>query len=113
MTVLESKGNLTKAEQYYMTLAPDIQKMTSVKGQVLDVDLWCRFTDIREDTGEEIELLSIMTPEHEVYATNSKTFIEAFMQIVDVFGTDGFNRIKVGTGSSKAGREFITAIYVE
>lgn len=113
MTVLESKGNLTTAERYYLTVAPNIQKMTTVKEQVLDVDKWCRFTDVKEDTGEETELLSIMTPEHEVYATNSRTFIEAFMQIVDIFGTDGFNRIKVGAGESKAGREFITAIYVE
>lgn len=113
MTVLESKGNLTSAEQYYLTLAPNIQKMSTVKGQTLDVYLWCIYTDVNDKTGEEFELVSIMTPEHEVYATNSKTFVQTFREIVEVFGTDGFNKITVGVGTSNAGREFITAIYAE
>ena len=113
MTVLESKGNLTAAEQYYLTAAPNIQKMSTVKGQTLDIDKWCIYTDVNERTGEEIELVSVMTPEHEVYATNSKTFIQTFRKIVEIFGTDGFNRITVGSGMSKAGREFVTAIYAE
>ena len=113
MTILESKGNLTAAEQYYLTVAPDIQKMSTVKGNTLDVDNWCIYTDVNDKTSEEFELVSIMTPEHEVYATNSKTFVQTFRQIVEIFGTDGFNRIKVGFGMSKAGREFITAIYAE
>lgn len=112
MTVLESKGNLTAAEQYYLTVAPNIQKMSAVKGQTLDVDKWCIYTDVNK-TGEEVELVSIMTPEREVFATNSKTFVKSFRQIVEIFGTDGFNRITVGSGMSKAGREFVTAIYAE
>lgn len=113
MRVLESKGNLTAAEQYYLTVAPNIQKMSAVKGQTLDVDKWCIYTAVNDKTGEEFELVSIMTPEHEVYATNSKTFVQTFRQIVEIFGTDGFNRITVGSGMSKAGREFVTAIYAE
>lgn len=113
MTVLESKGNLTAAEQYYLTAAPNIQKMSMVKGQTLDVDKWCIYTDVNDKTGEELELVSIMTPEHEAYATNSKTFLQSFRKIVEIFGTEGFNRITVGCGTSKAGREFITAIYAE
>ena len=113
MTILESKGNLTAAEQYYLTVAPNIQKMSTVKGQTLDVDKWCIYIDVNNKTGEELELLSIMTPEHEVYATNSKTFIQSFRQIVEIFGTDGFNRITVESGTSKAGREFLTALYAE
>lgn len=113
MTVLESNGNLTAAEQYYLTAAPNIQKMRTVKGQTLDVDKWCIYTDVNENTGEEFVLVSIMTPEREVFATNSKTFVQTFRQIVEIFGTDGFNRITVGSGMSKAGREFVTAIYAE
>ena len=113
MKILESNGNLTAAEQYYLTVAPNIQKMSSVKGQTLDVDKWCIYTDVNDKTGEEFELVSIMTPEREVFATNSKTFVQTFRQIVEIFGTDGFNRITVGTGISKAGRDFVTAIYAE
>ena len=113
MKVLESKGNLTAEEQYYLTVAPNIQKMSTVRGQTLDVDKWCIYTVVNAKTGEEIELVSIMTTEGEVFATNSKTFIQTFRKIVEIFGTDGFNRITVGTGTSKAGREFVTAIYSE
>lgn len=113
MTIIESKGNLTAAEQYFLTAAPNIQKMSLLKGQTIDVDKWCIYTDTNNKTGEEFELVSIMTPEHEVYATNSKTFVQTFRQIVEIFGSDGFNRITVGSGESKAGREFITAIYAE
>ena len=113
MTIIESKGNLTAAEQYFLTAAPDIQKMSSVKGQVIDVDKWCIYTDVNNKTGEEFELVSIMTPEKEVFVTNSKTFVRSFRQIVEIFGTDGFAKIKVGSGTSKAGREFVTAIYAE
>lgn len=113
MRVLESKGNLSVEEQYYLTLAPNIQKMRTVKGQTLDIDKWCIYTDVNDKTGEEFELVSIMTPDREVFATNSKTFVQTFRQIVEIFGTDGFNRITVGSGMSKAGREFVTAIYAE
>lgn len=113
MTLIETKGNLTAAEKYYLTVAPNIQKMTTVKGQTLEVDTWCIYSDVNDKSGEEMELVSIMTPEGEVYATNSKTFVQSFRQIVEIFGTEGFNRIKVGIGMSKAGREFLTAIYAE
>lgn len=113
MAILESKGNMTAAEQYYMTEAPNIQKMRTVKGQTLDVDKWCIYTDVNDKTGEEFELVSIMTPEREVFATNSKTFVQSFRKIVEIFGTDGFNRITVSSGMSKAGREFVIAIYAE
>lgn len=113
MTILESKGNLTAAEQYYLTVAPNIQKISTLKGQTLDVDKWCIYTNVNEKTGEEFELLSIMTPEREVFATNSKTFIQDFRKIVEIFGTDGINRVTVGSGTSKAGREFVRAIYAE
>ena len=113
MTIIESKGNLTAQEQYYLTVAPNIQKMSTVKGQTLDVDKWCIYTDVNNRTGEESEIVSIMTPEREVFVTNSKTFVQTFRKIVEIFGTDGFNRIMVFSGMSKAGREFLTAIYAE
>ena len=110
MTITESKGELTAQEKYFLTAAPNIKKMRSVANQTIDVDKWCMFMDTNK-AGEENEILSIMTPEREVYATNSRTFIESFYKIVECFGTDGFSRVEICTGTSKAGREFITAVY--
>lgn len=110
MTITESKGELSAQDKYFLTSAPNIKKMRSVSGQIIDVDKWCMFMDTNKD-GEENEILSVMTPEKEVYATNSRTFIESFYKVVECFGTAGFSKIEICTGTSKAGREFITAVY--
>jgi hypothetical protein len=46
------------------------------------------------------------------YATVSKTFIDSFKTVVSCFGTD-FSKIKVNSGRSNKGREFITCEYAK
>jgi len=56
-----------------------------------------------------------MTPESEVFATNSATFQHDFEQICDMItdaGEDGtVFAVEVITGTSKAGRQFFTCSY--
>lgn len=110
MTIKGSNGDLTNQQKYFLTAAPNIKKMKSVAGQTIDVQKWCLFSDEDKD-GTEHDILSIMTPEDEVYATNSRTFLDSFRKIVECFGSDGFSFVKIDTNTSKNGREFITAVY--
>lgn len=113
MKILETKGDLTKKEQYLMTSAPNIRKLSELKNQIVEVSLYCHYLADDGENEEGKPILAIMTPEGEVYATNSRTFIETFQKIIEIFGTEGFSKVLVSTGISRAGREFITAVYAD
>ena len=59
------------------------------------------------------EVLAIMTPDGEIFATNSPTFKEDFFQMQELFQDMGetVHAISVISGISKAGREFISCAY--
>lgn len=109
-----SKQNFTTKELYQMTKSPEIMKMSTAVDTVLDVAEWCLRIDEAPDQEEQARILSILTPENEVYATNSKTFIREFLDIADIFAADGIpvRRVKIASGRSRAGRQFITAVAV-
>lgn len=109
-TINKSRNDMTARERYKLSNSPDIQKMSNIAGETVTVTDWLFFEDVNRD-GESTEILSIAT-DSGVYATNSKTFIEAFFEIVDVLAEDGetVTDITVGTGTSKAGRDYITCI---
>jgi hypothetical protein len=112
MKILKTSGELKTKDKYLLTMSPEVQKMKDAVSQVIEVKNWC----IYEDTNSKEELqtiLAISTPENEVFATNSKTFIDDFQRMIDVFAEDSetVNAIRVTSGTSKAGREFITCVY--
>ena len=108
--IIETSKELTRAEAYQLTLSPAIQKMSEQEGQIIEVSQWCIYSDL-DSNGKEQELLSILTPENEVFATNSQTFSTDFMYMLEFFGEAGVRAIKVISGTSKAGRKFITCAY--
>ena len=59
------------------------------------------------ETGEIKEVIAIATPDGELFATISNTFREEFMDMVNYFGSD-LGAIKVISGTSKAGRKYVT-----
>jgi hypothetical protein len=113
MKILETSGELTTKDKYMLTMAPTVQKMKDQVSQVIEIKNWCIYEDV--NSKEELQtILSIATPEDEIFATNSKTFMDDFHRMNEVFAEDGqkVNSIKVTSGTSKAGREFITCVYV-
>lgn len=115
-----SKDKLSVKERYDLTLSQAAQKLSNQKGQAIDFDLWALYETPDTKTGEVREILSLRTPEGEVYATNSPTFIREFLKIADMIEqakADGekaeFKSVIVMSGTSNAGREFITAVYNE
>ena len=100
----------TKRALYALTMSPKIGRMKDAKGSKLDVSAWVIYEDTDKD-GEARKVLAVCTPEQEVFATNSTTFMDDFLAMVDLFGAGGVDRIEVISGMSKNGREYITCAY--
>lgn len=115
ITIHNTSRELSKKETYKMTLAPAIQKLSLAKGSIIAVDAYCSYGDEKIDpkTGEVVtaEILSIMDKDGTVYATNSGSFQKDFRNICDIMDGEEF-AIEVISGTSKAGREFITCTLV-
>ena len=108
-TLKQYPENMDSKLKYDLMRSPKIQKISLCKGQVLDVEAYV----IREDEtgeGEITEVLSIKTPEGELYATNSKTFVREFKAILEC--CDPPFAIEVIDGVSRAGRHFVTCAWV-
>ena len=101
---------LSKKQLYELTMSPKTQKMKDAKGSVVDVAAWCIYED-EDSNGETRKVLAVLTPEGETLATNSSTFMDDFSKMCDLFGDGGVGRLEVISGTSKAGREFITCAY--
>lgn len=112
MNITRTSKELTAQERYFLTMAPSVQKMKDAISQEIEVAAFCVYEDTNSK-GEEQTILSIVTPENEVFATNSPTFIEDFLKMYDMFTDCGetITKVEVISGESKAGREFITCVY--
>ena len=113
MKIVRSSENLTPKEIYSLTMSPKIQKMKDAIGSRIEVGAWASYEDVNKKTGELQEVLAIMTTDGEIFATNSPTFKEDFFQMLELFGNMGetVHAISVISGTSKAGREFISCAY--
>lgn len=102
---------LSNRQLYDLTMSPKIQKMREQRGSVIQIAAACIYEDADKKTGELHDVLSIATPDGEIFATNSPTFMDDFQAMCDMFGDTGVTAIEVISGTSKAGREFITCAY--
>ena len=115
MRIIESKNeNISVKEKYLMSMNPEIRRMRDAEGMILPVLNWMIYSD-KDKEGNEQTLLSILSEDNVAYATNSRTFIESFDTLRDMFTDRGeeITAIKVIGGQSKAGRHFITCSYAE
>lgn len=115
MKIIETKNeNISVKEKYLMSMNPEIRRMRDAEGMNVPVLNWMLYSDTDKD-GNEQTLLSILSEDNVAYATNSRTFIESFSTLCDMFEDAGeeITAIKVIGGQSKAGRHFITCAYAE
>lgn len=110
MEIIKKTEGLTSADLYNLTKGNDVRKMQDAKGEVLDIAKFVLYTD--EDVkGNEMNVLAVETVDGAKYATNSKTFVRNFTDILAIFTAGGENpptRFKVGSGISKGNREYLT-----
>lgn len=113
MQIINSSPNLSVKEIYALTMNPKTEKMKDHKGERIELSAWAIYQDVNRKSGELHEILAIKTPEGETFATNSPTFMNDFLAMIDLFSSMGESvpAIVVDCGQSKAGREFITCVY--
>ena len=110
ITINNRSREFTSVEEYLMTIAPSIKSMKDVEDNtVIAVDGLLTFTDIKEETGEEVEVLSIITPDKEVFSCQSKTFKRSVEDISNLMKGEPFSIIKI-SGKTKNGRDYINCI---
>lgn len=99
--------DMDRRTSYKIMNSNETFKMSDAEGSVLDVKAWVIYNDTDEKTGEKKKVMSLMTDDGEIFGTISNTFIREFEKIADHFDND-VGSIKVISGTSKAGRTFIT-----
>ena len=101
-----SSKELRKEEAYIMTASNQGTSMKDVPDNAeIQVNIWAFVERTNEDTGEELELLSIFDGQN-VYVTQSKTFLKSFKEISTIMGEEGYKIRKI-SGTTRSGREYI------
>lgn len=106
--IRKSDEEMSKKDIFMMTKNQGIKTVKSLSnGAKINVVHWVEFSDVNADTGEAVDILSMMDENGECYATNSKSFKDMFFDIVDIMEGERFIIEKLG-GKTKAGRDFVT-----
>lgn len=104
----KSDDEMNKKDVFMLTKNQKIRTVKSLEnGAKISVVHWIVFSDVNSATGKEVEILSMMDENGEVFATNSESFKEMFFDIVDIMDGEDFTIEKLG-GITKAGRDFVT-----
>lgn len=110
INIKEMSRDFSEVEQYLMTIAPTIVSMKDVEdGEHITVDGILTFEDVKETTGEEVEVMSVITPEKQVYSCQSATFKRSLNDISNIMKGKPFTVIKM-SGKTKAGRDYINCV---
>lgn len=108
--IIEQSREFNEVEQYLMTIAPAIISAKDVEdGKHITVDGILTFEDVKENTGETVEVMSIITPEKQVYSCQSATFKHSIGDISSIMKGKPFTIIKT-SGKTKAGRDYINCV---
>ena len=110
INIKEMSREFNEVEQYLMTIAPSIVSMKDVEdGEHITVDGILMFEDVKEDSGEVVEVMSIITPEKQVYSCQSATFKRSINDISNIMKGKPYTVIKT-SGKTKANRDYINCV---
>ena len=110
MEIINKTEGLTSADLYALTKGNDVRKMADAKGEILDVLKYVLYRD-EDNKGNEMIVLAVETVDGARYATNSKTFVRNFTDILAIYSAGNETpptRFIVGSGKSKSNREYLT-----
>jgi hypothetical protein len=116
MTIIKSTPDLDSKTKYLLTRAKESMKVSDMAGAIVEIKDYAYFEEprVNESTGEETtrHALTFRDQAGTVYGTNSRTFIDEFLYIVDLFGDNP--RIKIIRGTARrSGREYVTCTIVD
>ena len=110
INIKEMSREFSELEQYLMTIAPAIVSLKDVEdGEHITVDGILIFDDVKEITGEVVEVMSIITPEKKVYSCQSATFKRSINDISNIMKDKQFTVIKT-SGKTKSNRDYINCV---
>lgn len=105
---IKEASNLSRIEEYQLTVNPDITAFKEADGTVIDLGAWCIYET--ETNGEPVTVLAIQDKNTgECYSGMSAYFIESFRHIMNIMNAiDATENIylKIVSGESKKGRKF-------
>lgn len=108
ITITTKSREFTKAEEYLMTIAPNIKSLKDVEDNTsIPVDGWLEY--IEEKDGKVVEIMAILTTDKEVYGFQSATAKRSLKDIDAIMEGGRYNVIKV-SGKTKAGRDYVNFI---
>lgn len=102
------------AEMYRLTKSPEIAKLSTIKGQTLDLERFIVYADYNTE-GDAVVVAAFETVQGELFATNSKTFTNDFLDILTMCEETGAampKQIKVLEKTGKSGRSYIQCVYI-
>lgn len=106
ITINTQSNDFTEVEQYLMTLDRGIKSLKDIEDNTsIPVAGYLTFTDEKEN-GDSVDILSIITPDNEVFSCQSATFKRSFYNIYNIMHGKQFSVIKV-SGTTKVGRPYI------
>lgn len=106
--IINKSRELNNQELYLLTMSPKADSVKNHVGERIDVSAWAVFEDTDKKTGEVHDVLSVLTPDNEVFSSISPTFQSDFLDMAELFHNDF--AFEVVSGKSKAGREFVTCV---
>ena len=113
MNILKTTTN-DKKTVYQLTKSAALQRIQDNEGKDIEVKNFVLYEDVK-NSGEIATVLSIEDASGEMYATNSPTFREAFLDIASICGDDPADmigeKVRITSGTSKAGRKFFTCVW--
>lgn len=106
MNITFKSREFNKVEEYLMTISKDALSVKDIEdGTKIVVAGYLEYQDTNSK-GEEVSIMSIITPEKTVYSTQSSTFKESVRNMVNLMGAEVFTIIKK-SGTTKAGRSYV------
>lgn len=109
MNIIRTNIDTTDKKAVYRLTKSESQRVQDVeRGLSLPVDKWALYTEnkrAKDGTESEQTVLAIVSGGMKI-STISKTFIDSFMECVDLMGDDAFSIVITG-GTSTSGRQFV------
>lgn len=110
INIKKMSREFNEVEQYLMTIAPSIISLKDVEdGEHITVNGILVFEDVKESTGETVEVMSIITPDKKVYSCQSATFKRSINDIANIMKDKPFTVIKT-SGKTKNKRDYINCV---
>ncbi len=111
MNILYKTEKMTAGDMYKLTKSNSTKKLASLKGETVETDQVILYEDTNPSTGEVSKVLAIKLKDGSCYATNSKTFIRGYEDILQMFSETGEpvpTKLVVAVGTSRNGREYLS-----